>query len=85
MWLLQFEVGKNELRYRAGASKGFQWVKYDMSLGKIEIGEDNTPDRDLLTLVIGDREVPLRAESRAVAIEWATAITMHTEADVTAN
>ena len=38
-----FELGKNELRYKAGATKGNSWQSIDLSSGTVMVGKGYKP------------------------------------------
>ena len=41
-----FELGKNELRYKAGATKGGSWQTIDLSSGTVMAGQGETDFHD---------------------------------------
>ena len=81
----KFEVGKNELRYKAGATKGNSWQTIDLSGGTVMAGKGyfNTYDKskadDAITLVDAPgRTWELRAPSKVQANNWGVAIETRT-------
>ena len=83
-----FELGKNELRYKAGATKGGSWQSIDLSSGTVMAGKGYTDDYDYLddskaddaiTLVDAQgRPWELRAPSKVQANNWGVAIETRT-------
>ena len=68
-----FELGKNELRYKAGATKGGSWQTIDLSGGTVMAHNEN------ITLVDAQgRTWELRAPSRVQANNWGVAIETRT-------
>ena len=83
-----FELGKNELRYKAGATKGGSWQTIDLSGGTVMAGKgfgdwglaiDESKADDAITLVDAQgRTWELRAPSLVQANNWASAIETRT-------
>ena len=80
-----FELGKNELRYKAGATKGGSWQTIDLSGGTVMVGKGDESHRDVskaddaITLVDAQgRPWELRAPSKVQANNWGVAIETRT-------
>ena len=83
-----FELGKNELRYKAGATKGGSWQTIDLSGGTVMAGKgdrfqpgtyDDSKADDAITLVDAQgRPWELRAPSKVQANNWGVAIETRT-------
>eukprot|EP01047_Picozoa_sp_COSAG01_P051596 COSAG01_NODE_5343_length_4322_cov_122.044281_1_plen_698_part_00 len=83
-----FELGKNELRYKAGATKGNSWQTIDLSRGTVMVGKGYKPGtctsldkskEDAITLVDAQgRTWELRAPSKVQANNWGVAIETRT-------
>ena len=80
-----FELGKNELRYKAGATKGNSWQTIDLSGGTVMAGKgkgdarDESKADDAITLVDAQgRPWELRAPSMVQANNWGVAIETRT-------
>ena len=80
-----FELGKNELRYKAGATKGNSWQTIDLSGGTVMAGKgdgshrDESKADDAITLVDAQgRPWELRAPSKVQANNWGVAIETRT-------
>ena len=74
----QFEVGKDQLRYRAGKSKDYKWLLVDLSGGTIKLDSEK-PDEFMLVDNDG-REWQLRAKSEKEAFDWVRTIATNTGA-----
>ena len=78
-------MGKDELRYKGGASKGYKWLVVDLSGGTIELQTIETEDSGSkhdgeFILVDNDgRAWNLRAQSREDASSWIKTITTRTQ------
>lgn len=81
---LQFEVGKDQLRYRAGASKGHKWLIIDLSGGTV-CKAVNLKSNEFEVVDKNDRTWNLRAETSEDAREWVDVIATRTGAEVAAN
>lgn len=85
-----FELGKNELRYKAGATKGGSWQSIDLSSGTVMVGKgyhgmagkghhDRSKEDDAITLVDAQgRTWELRAPSKRQANNWGVEIEKRT-------
>ena len=80
-----FELGKNELRYKAGATKGGSWQTIDLSGGTVMAGKGYGSHRDFskaddaITLVDAQgRPWELRAPTPVQANNWGVAIETRT-------
>lgn len=83
----KFEIGKDELRYRAGASKGYKWLVVDLSGGTIELQtietahSDSKHDSEFILVDNDGRAWNLRAQSREDALSWVKTITTRTQVE----
>ena len=54
-----FELGKNELRYKAGATKGGSWQTIDLSRGTVMAGKGYKPGKSYGDVEVGDYDAYL--------------------------